>query len=241
MNLCVNAMEATPEGGVITLGTRRLGDTVELSVMDNGCGMDSGVLRRAPEPFFTTKPEGKGTGLGLSMVYGVVKAHGGEMKLESGRGRGTTVTITFPAAAAPKAAPPSAAGGAPRSRARGLKILVVDDDSAVRIAFSILLEALGHFPTAVSSGEAALEAIEGGAEADLVILDLSMPGLGGAGTLPRLRELRPALSVILATGRADQNAVELVESLPGVRIMEKPFNREELEAALEALPVAEKV
>lgn len=236
MNLCVNAMDAMPEGGRLTLATHALpSGEVLLTVSDTGTGMAPEVLERALDPFFTTKAHGKGTGLGLSQAYSTVKAHGGSLELRSRPGEGTIVTLRFPAA--PAAEPmPSAAGVPPRPLpAEALDLLLVDDDDLVQAAVSSQLEALGHHTRVASSGEAALEILAEGFRPALVLLDLNMPGWGGARTLQKLRDLLPEVPVLLATGRADQRALDLATAHPGVRLLPKPFSLDELRAALAEL------
>ncbi len=231
MNLCVNAVDAMPEGGTLTLRTRNAGPTlVEMEIQDSGMGMPPEVMARAMDPFFTTKPQGKGTGLGLSIVYGTVKAHRGRLDLRSTEGVGTCITIQLPAAVWEPDSGPVAEAATPS--AQPLRVLVVDDDDLLQLSLCTLLETLGHAPEAVASGEAALARLEAGASFDLVILDLNMPGLGGAGTLPLLRQLRPELPVVLATGRATQQAANLAAATVAVSILAKPFSLEELKAHL---------
>ncbi|HWQ08910.1 MAG TPA: PAS domain S-box protein, partial [Holophaga sp.] len=231
MNLCVNAVDAMPDGGTLSIRTgNEPGGTVLLAVGDTGCGMPAEVMEKALDPFFTTKPQGKGTGLGLSIVYGTVKAHGGQLQLKSAPGEGTVVEIRLPAwTAGPAPAPPEEA---PDRAQRSKRILVVDDDELIQDSIHLLLEALGHQPVVAGSGEEALAALEAGSAFDVVILDLNMPGLGGARTLQRIRELRPALPVLLATGRADRQAVELVRTVPQVTLLAKPFSLEDLRTGL---------
>ena len=232
MNLCVNAVDAMPGGGTLSLRTRNAGaDGIGISVADTGCGMSREVLAKAMDPFFTTKEIGKGTGLGLAMVYANVTAHHGRIELRSEPGRGTCVELWFPAAAGADPEPALDAAAPPQAGA-ALAILLVDDDDLIRTAAGMLLEVLGHGLTTAASGEAALALLEGGARPDLVILDMNMPGLGGRGTLPRLRALRPDLPVLLATGRADQEAMDLVAAHPGVKLLAKPFSLDELQAHL---------
>jgi PAS domain S-box-containing protein len=241
MNLCVNAVDAMPENGTLTLHTRNVdNDWIEVVVEDNGTGMSKEVLEKAMEPFYTTKETGQGTGLGLSMVFSTVKAHQGQMSIESEQGKGTRVMMRFPACeeeapvldAAPEAsealqAPPGA-----------IRVLLVDDDDLIQSSVQMILEVLGHTTVKTAlSGEEALAMLEGGLEADLVILDMNMPGLGGIGTLPRLRMLRPALPVLLATGRVDQTAQDLVSAHPGVTLLSKPFGLRELQKHLERIGV----
>ena len=224
MNLCVNAVDAMPGGGVLTLRTLHRGERVVLEVEDAGHGMAQEVLSRALEPFFTTKPQGKGTGLGLPIVYGTVKAHQGILELASEPGRGTLVRIQLPARqAVPQGSallPPGAPGDSPRA----LDLLVVDDDELIRVAMETLLESLGHRVTVVSGGEEALAALEGGLHPDAVILDMNMPGLDGAATLVRLRRLDPSLPVLLASGGADPRVQQVAATHPGVRLLPKPFS-----------------
>jgi PAS domain S-box-containing protein len=248
MNLCLNAVDAMPVGGTLTLRTSNQPGPwnqppgwVQVQVQDTGCGMTQEVLAQALNPFFTTKPAGKGTGLGLAMVYSTVKAHQGQMELLSEPGQGTVVCLRFPAAAGAPAG--TGAGLVPEGRLAEadtqpqpqLHVLVVDDDDLVRSSLQALLGVLGHRTTALASGEEALQRLHAGEPADVVVLDLNMPGLGGAGTLPRLCALRPGLPVLLATGRADQTALDLVEAYPGVTLLSKPFTMRALERQLAAL------
>ena len=234
MNLCVNAVDAMPEEGTLTLRTRNLPDArIEVEVEDTGIGMPQEVQARALEPFFTTKEVGKGTGLGLSMVYTTVRAHRGQMEIQSEPARGTTVRLRFPACDPEAQAETSDALARPGLASSTLKVLLVDDDELIQSSVQALLEALGHTANLASSGEAALAALEGGLVPDAVILDMNMPGLGGAGTLPRLRALLPRVPVLLSTGRADQAALELARAYPEVALLPKPFALKELRQCLE--------
>jgi len=233
MNLCVNAVDAMPENGSLTLRTRNLGlDWVEVQVQDTGTGMPPAVLAKALDPFFTTKEVGKGTGLGLSIVYSTVKAYQGEMELRSEPGQGTCVVLRFPAIQG--AAQPVEPSGAYQTMPRlgGLNLLLVDDDELIQGSIQGMLEHLGHKATLARSGEEALALLQTGLRPDVVILDMNMPGLGGVGTLPRLRALRSTVPVLLATGRADQTAQDLVRSHPFVTLLSKPFGMRELQAHL---------
>ena len=233
VNLCVNAVDAIPEKGVLALRTRNLGQgQVEVTVADTGCGMPAEVLRRALEPFYTTKPQGKGTGLGLPLVYSTVSAHRGRIEIRSEPDRGTTVTLRFPAALP---SPSGLAGLRGRDTAghTALRILVVDDDDLVRNSLGFLLETLGHACDLAECGEDALARLERGLRPDVVILDLNMPGLGGVGTLPKLRRLNPRVPVLVATGKADQAALDLAASDECAQILEKPFTIETLRSCLD--------
>jgi PAS domain S-box-containing protein len=233
MNLCVNAVDAMPGNGTLTLRTRNVeGRWAEVMVEDNGTGMPKAVLDRALEPYFTTKPEGQGTGLGLTLVYSTVKAHRGEMEILSEVGRGTTIRMRFPSTRhlAGPATLATRIQGLPVQGA--LNVLLVDDDELMQTSIGMMLEMMGHTVTAVGSGEEALASLDDGLQPGVVILDLNMPGLGGVGTLPRLRVLRPGLPIILATGRADQTAMDLVDSNTQVTLLPKPFGLKELRAHL---------
>jgi len=168
------------------------------------------------------------------MVYTTVTAHRGHVHLQSAPGQGTRVTLTFPAcepaprAAAAPAPPPAEPSGGP------LHVLVVDDDLLVLKSTEMMVAALGHAARSAPTGEEALALIEGGFRPRLVILDMNMPGLGGGGTLPLLRKLVPDAHVLLATGRADQEALNLVTSFPGVELLPKPFSLDDLRTRLTA-------
>ena len=232
VNLCINAVDAMPEGGTLTLRTRvAAGGQVEVQVQDTGSGMTPEVLAKAMDPFFTTKAQGQGTGLGLSMVFRTVKAHQGQMALTSEPGRGTCVTLHFPAQTTVPVPPEAEPAPSPRPH-RAQDVLLIDDDELIQEAVTVLLETLGHRVMPARSGEEALRKVEEGFAPDLAILDMNMPGLGGAGTLPRLLRLCPGLPVLLATGRVDQTALDLVGNFPGVALLAKPFDLDQLRRCL---------
>jgi signal transduction histidine kinase/CheY-like chemotaxis protein len=236
MNLCVNAVDAMPNQGTLTLRTRNQGrDWVEVLVEDTGLGMSEAVLARALEPFFTTKEVGKGTGLGLSMVYSTVKAHAGTIELLSKPGEGTCVKMRFPACEAMAQAGEPATGPLPSGQDRLLTVLLVDDDELMQSTMAAMLQALGHTVLPTPSGEAALAVIGEGYHPDVVILDINMPGLGGSGTLPRLRALLPTVPVLLSTGRVDQSALDLTAAFPLVDLLPKPFSLKALQERLQLI------
>ena len=235
MNLCVNALDAMPDGGTLTLRTRNAAPgLVELEVIDSGTGMPGDVLAQAMDPFFTTKAHGKGTGLGLSLAYSTAKAHHGSLSLESERGRGTRAMLRLPSCDDASAAPEGPPAPASTEGARRLTVLLVDDDELVCAAMGPVLESMGHRVALARSGEEALASLAAGPPPHVVILDMNMPGLGGKGTLPRLRALHPDLPTLLATGRPDQEALDLAAAFPGVTLMPKPLAAGELEAYLAA-------
>jgi PAS domain S-box-containing protein len=227
MNLCLNALEAMPDGGSLTLRTRNLGtEQVEVTIEDTGVGMTQEVLDRAVDPFFTTRAAGQAVGLGLSQVYSIMKAHKGDLELQSEVGQGTRVSLRFPVRPAPASAP------APTGNRQRLEILLVDDDELIQASIGMTLRALGHQVSTAPCGEDALQAIQAGLRPDLVILDVNMPGLGGAGTLPVLRRLCPETPVLVATGRADQAVLALVGTHPRASLLAKPYSLEDLERFL---------
>ena len=232
MNLCVNALDAMPGGGRLTLATRRGAEgTVDLVVEDTGQGMPPEVLQRAMEPFFTTKPPGKGTGLGLALVYGVMKAHGGRVDIRSVPGEGTGITLSFPELTL-GATPAQEGQAVPAASARRFRILLVDDDDLIRGTVPAMLEALGHEVVALPGGPPALQRLQAGYEPDLVILDLSMPGMDGEETLERLRLLQPDLPVLLATGYRDERSGRIFDHYSGVDLIMKPFTLMDLRLKL---------
>ena len=234
MNLCVNAVDAMAEHAALTLRTRNGSEGwVEVQVEDNGVGMSAEVLEKAMDPYFTTKDIGKGTGLGLSMVYTTVTAHQGRMEIHSRPGEGTCVKMWFPAVESVVQPAGLAAEPAPEASPRSLTVLLVDDDELILSALLSLVEVLGHEAVLASSGEDALGLLAEGLHPDAIVLDMNMPGLGGGGTLPLLRKRFPDVPVFLATGRADQNAIDLADSYSLVSLLPKPFGMKEFKNLLE--------
>ena len=234
MNLAINARDAMPEGGIITIASASAGPSddypdgaVEIKVSDTGCGMTAEVLERAFEPFFTTKGVGKGTGLGLSMVYGVARQSGGGARIESAPGQGTTVTITL------RQAPVSAATEAPPALpteqfvvGEGELILVVDDDEDVRATIRQSLETLGYRVLEAPDGLSAL-AVLAEAEPRLAVVDFAMPGMSGADVAREAARIRPDMKLVFASGYADSDALRRALG-DGTAILRKPFQMAEL-------------
>jgi PAS domain S-box-containing protein len=242
-NLALNARDAMPEGGTITISAREErieavqvanlvpGAYVCVSVTDTGHGMDEATLARATEPFFTTKGVGKGTGLGLSMVDGLTAQSGGRLIVQSQLGRGTTVEIWLPIATEEPHAVRDIALACPSVTypvAGSLVILAVDDDNLVLMNVAAMLEDLGHKVIDVGSGAKALEIIDAGTHIDMVISDQAMPGMTGVQLLNAIKARRPDLPVILATGFAELPA----ESDASIRRLAKPFTQRELADAV---------
>ncbi len=241
LNLAVNARDAMPEGGLITIWGREaaVGDDrpalapgryVRLCVTDTGVGMDAETLERATEPFFTTKGIGKGTGLGLSMVHGLAVQSGGALEVRSRPGEGSTVELWLPvagadveSAAARRPAPTQA-----EITMRPLHILTVDDDVLVLTNTAALLEDLGHEVVQAASAREGLDAIACHPELDLVVTDQAMPQMTGLQLAEAIAALRPGLPVIIATGYAETPA-GLARDLPRLA---KPFTQDELAQAV---------
>jgi PAS domain S-box-containing protein len=235
MNLCVNAMDAMPGGGSIhihTCSTREGG--ILLRVQDTGAGMAPEVLAKAMEPFFTTKPQGKGTGLGLAMVYGTMKAHDGTLELLSQVEVGTEAVLFFPPTrVVPRHAQPVPPVVPEQAVQPKLRILLVDDDELIRESVAPMLEMLGHEVLTASGGASALRLLEASGAMDLVILDMNMPGMSGADTLPRVLEICPGMPVVMATGFSDHEIAPLLAGHPEVSILRKPFSMKEFQRKLD--------
>ncbi|MBR9989913.1 MAG: PAS domain S-box protein [Gemmatimonadetes bacterium] len=243
MNLVINARDAVESGGRITVRVDHAELTEEdtsvlpwsiepgryarLSVQDTGPGIPPGILSHIFEPFFTTKPEGKGTGLGLSTVYGIVKQSGGHVLVDSVEGSGATFRVLLPLADAPAEETPRAKQET-RLEHKGGTILLVEDDSAVRRLGLRVLERLGYTVLQAENGMEALEiAMERGAEIDLVVSDVVMPGLSGVELVDRLREYRPDIRVVLTSGYSEAELRGEVRG-KGTAFLGKPFTPDAL-------------
>jgi two-component system, cell cycle sensor histidine kinase and response regulator CckA len=243
-NLGVNARDAMPRGGTLTITTSNVtgrgvtapadeglsaaGPLVSLAVTDTGIGMDDEVRGRLFEPFFTTKELGRGTGLGLATVYGIVRQSGGHIQVRSRPGEGSSFTVYLPRAEAPRPARGALAAAAPVSGGSET-VLVAEDEEAVRHLVCRVLRAKGYRVLEARHAEAALDLAAATAEPiDLLVSDLVMPGLGGRALADRLLNLRPALRVLFITGYAPE-AVERQGRLPaGHGLLEKPFTADQL-------------
>jgi PAS domain S-box-containing protein len=214
LNLAINARDAMPSGGTLTIETRNCAGSrdavpaeidphcVRVTVRDTGTGMTSDVARAAIEPFFTTKEAGKGSGLGLSQVYGVVQQSKGGLQIDSRPGAGTAVHMYLPQTATTADAG-IGARDADELEPAGARILVVDDDPEVREVTFLMLQEVGYDVVGVDSGQAALDCLDRGDAYDLMIVDIAMPGLNGIETVRRAREKRPNLRVLYASGYAE--------------------------------------
>ena len=214
LNLATNARDAMPHGGKIVISAsaedvddhpafvQRPGRYLCLKVVDTGEGMDETTLALAMDPFFTTKGVGKGTGLGLSMVHGFIEQLGGRFILKSEKGKGTTAELWIPVSSQASIARPDEEEAAPP--VPRLTVLVVDDDSLVLTSTCLLLEDLGHRVISAVSAEQALQALSGEQAVDLVITDMAMPHMNGAQLAQAIRNLKPHVPIILATGYAER-------------------------------------
>ena len=232
LNVCVNARDAMPDGGRLTIATRgtHLPDgrqAVALSVADTGTGIEPELLARVFEPFFTTKSVGKGTGLGLSQVYGFAAQSGGEADVHSEVGVGTTVTMILPCSEAAVQAPEKTAARRPDAR-RG-HILIVDDNEDVGALAEALCVELGHRVSRARTGAEALERSRG-IVFDAVFTDVVMPGMSGLELAEALRGHSPDLPIVLTTGFSDEIARDGAVGFP---IVFKPYRLEALAAALD--------
>ena len=233
LNIAVNARDAMPEGGQLAIATAPFHDPergamIALSVSDSGAGMDEDTLARAFEPFFTTKMTGKGTGLGLSQVYGFASQSGGDVRIASVVGMGTTVTLLLPCSNAESQARTADEAAVP-VRGRAGRILLVEDNDEVGIFAEHLLGELGHAVRRVRSGEQALRLVER-ETFDAVFTDVVMPGMSGLELAGRLAALRPGLPIILTTGFSE----EIARSGAGGRpVILKPYRPETLAAAID--------
>jgi signal transduction histidine kinase/ActR/RegA family two-component response regulator len=248
-DLLVNAADAMPDGGLLSIRTRRVtlagreaharavapGDYVAIIVTDSGPGMDSETRKAAFDPFFTTKPFGGGVGLGLSTVYGAARTHGGSAEIESIRGRGTTVTLHVPCADEERAernssVPPSG----PRTDIRGCSVLLVDDEAAIRGAGRRILERMGLRVREAENGRRALEAYAVDGPFDLVVADMVMPMMGGKELFLRLREKVPNVRVLLVSGFAPDDSARFLLEAGALGFLEKPFTAAGLTRAVRA-------
>ena len=238
LNLCINARDAMPEGGRITIETankwlddrsareRELppGQYVSVCVTDNGTGMTPDVIAQAFDPFFTTKPIGQGTGLGLSMIHGFVRQSGGQVRVYSEVGKGTTMCLYFPrfAGEANDADAPEAPYAA--DPGHGETVLVIDDEKTVRMLMIEVLEEAGYVAIEANDGGAGLKVLQSDTRIDLLVTDVGLPGgMNGRQVADAARVMRPGLKVLFVTGYAENAAIGngLLEA--GMQVIAKPF------------------
>jgi CheY-like chemotaxis protein/two-component sensor histidine kinase len=239
LNLAINARDAMPDGGSITIAVSRYQATsdpvlqagcyLKVSVIDTGTGMTPEILKRAVEPFFSSKPVGKGTGLGLSMVHGLAVQLGGTLQLSSTVGKGTVATLVLPVATAQPEAesqPPAA-----HKINRSAVILFVDDDPLIAMSTMEMLEDLGHQVIGANSGRHALDILKSEQQIDLMMTDHVMPGMTGIELAAASRQVRPTLPILLATGYAELPEGAQID-LPRLA---KPYHQDQLRDRLDQL------
>jgi CheY-like chemotaxis protein len=244
LNLAVNARDAMPQGGALTLtmGQREAGpedaplpigqSVVFVTVSDTGTGMSPEIQTRVFEPFFTTKEVGKGSGLGLPMVLGFAQQTGGHVGIVSREGKGTAVTIVLPAVAG-MPEPPDAVSEAAKPAARQEQILVVEDEPQVLHFVSAQLTSLGYDVTAVSAGQDALDLLHAGRRFDILFSDVVLPrGMSGVELVRRARELSPDMKVLLTSGYPEEAFEQHGRPDEGTLLLRKPYRRKELAETL---------
>jgi signal transduction histidine kinase/ActR/RegA family two-component response regulator len=244
LNLAINARDAMPKGGILTLTTGNVrlpppdiaeepteGDYVMVRIGDTGSGMTAEVKAKAFEPFFTTKGPGEGSGLGLSQVFGVARQSGGGVRLESKPGIGTSVSVLLPRAMNQPDETSADVTVFP-AQPEHSTVLLVDDDEAVRLTTGMILETMGYSVVEAESGREALERLTGDDAIDLLLTDVAMPGMNGPELARQVRVLRPVMPIVFFSGYADPDAV--AGNAIRQRMVRKPFRAAELVAQIEA-------
>ncbi|MBS79973.1 response regulator [Variovorax sp. Varisp41] len=251
LNLCINARDAMPEGGTLVIETANrwidarsapgrdlpAGQYVSLTVSDNGVGMSAEVVARAFDPFFTTKPIGMGTGLGLSMIYGFAKQSGGQVRIYSEVGQGTSVSIYLPRHDHKEESTAEAeqVETAPRAD-RGDTVLVVDDEASLRMLIVEVMQGLGYATLEAGDGADALRILESNQRIDLLLTDVGLPGgMNGRQVADAARTLRAGLKVLFITGYAENAVLSHGHLAPGMHVMTKPFEMDALANRVKAL------
>lgn len=250
LNLCINARDALPEGGQITVETANSwiddaeaaerdmdrGQYVAICVTDNGSGIAPEVLERVFDPFFTTKPVGQGTGLGLSTVYGFAKQSNGLARIYSELGVGTTVKIYLPRHLGKSEEDQQEAEPAELPRAEGETVLVVDDEPTIRMLIADALGELGYRAIEAADAASGLKVLESDVAIDLLISDVGLPGgMSGKDMVDAARIHRPNIKVLFITGYAENGAITNGHLDPGVQVMSKPFSMEKLAARIRSI------
>nr|WP_246484413.1 PAS domain-containing sensor histidine kinase [Marivibrio halodurans] len=252
INLAVNARDAMPEGGRLTIQTGNFtadrpyaiaeetmapGEYVAITVSDTGVGIDRETLTRVFEPFFTTKEVGMGTGLGLAMVYGSIRQLGGIVHAHSdGLGKGASFTLYLPRSSESVQQPTDLAEheGTPTDTTGGGRVLLVEDEDAVRLFAARALRAKGYEVTEARTGEAALEILADRPRIDLLVTDMVMPKVDGATLIRQTRKQMPDLPVICISGYTQESVAQEVEALPRVYFLPKPFSLKQLATKVKA-------
>jgi len=243
LNLALNARDAMPDGGVLTVETSLVdldeahiatrpgispGRYVMVAVSDTGVGMPADLIEKAFDPFFTTKPLGQGTGLGLSMVYGFVRQSGGQVRIHSQVGLGTSVKLYLPTTEARPAAASIVTSSAPHGH--GERVLVVEDDATVRMLVREVLEELQYHAVEFADPLAAVPYLKSGERIDLMICDVGLPGMNGRELAETARDHRPELPILFITGYAENAAIRSDFVGANMSMVTKPFSLDELAA-----------
>ena len=251
LNLCINARDAMPDGGRITIETANKwldartgrerdlepGQYLSLCVTDTGTGMTPDVITRAFDPFFTTKPIGQGTGLGLSMIHGFVRQSGGQVRVYSEVGQGTTMCLYLPRHYGEAEWTDVLAGlsEAPRAE-QGMTVLVVDDEPTVRMLVTEVLQELGYTAIEAADGPSGLKVLQSNVRIDLLVTDVGLPGgMNGRQVADAGRTVRPGLRVLFITGYAENAVVGNGHLEPGMAVLTKPFVMESLATCMRDL------
>ena len=238
LNLAINARDAMPEGGRITIETANKwldaragaerdlapGQYISICVTDSGTGIPKDIVDRIFDPFFTTKPIGQGTGLGLSMIHGFVRQSGGQVRVYSEVGHGTTMCLYLPRYSGPLDAEPTDADGPIPNTGAGETVLVIDDEPTVRMLIVEVLVEAGYTTLEAEDGPSGLKILESATRIDLLITDVGLPGgMNGRQVADAARRSRPNLKVLFVTGYAENAAVGNGHLEPGMEVITKPF------------------
>jgi PAS domain S-box-containing protein len=242
LNLTINARDAMPDGGKLTIATANArldsvtadtpalspGDYICIDVTDTGVGMNSEVAARAFDPFFTTKPIGQGTGLGLSMIYGFARQSNGHVTIESKLGRGTSVRLYLPRHYGDSTAERASAVKPAEQAATGETVLVVEDEPVVRGVIVEMLEEQGYRTLEAVDGPSGLHILRNDERIDLLVTDVGLPGMNGRQLADQARETRPGLKILFITGYAESAAISDGFLQPGMEMITKPFDLDNL-------------
>jgi hypothetical protein len=249
LNLAINARDAMPDGGKLTISTANArvddisadkpalspGEYICIDVTDTGTGMSAEVAARAFDPFFTTKPIGQGTGLGLSMIYGFARQSNGHVTIDSKIGRGTSIKLYLPRHHSDVAVEHGAATRMAEHAASGETVLVVEDEPVVRAVILEMLGEQGYRTLEAVDGPAGLGLLRTGTRIDLLVTDVGLPGMNGRQLADQAREMRPGLKVLFITGYAESVAIADGFLQPGMEMITKPFDLDNLSRRVHAM------
>jgi CheY-like chemotaxis protein len=249
LNLAINARDAMPDGGKLTITTANArldggaadtpalspGDYICIGVTDTGAGMSAEVAARAFDPFFTTKPIGQGTGLGLSMIYGFARQSDGHVTIDSKLGQGTSVKLYLPRHHGEIAAQLASAVRAAEHAATGETVLVVEDEPVVRAVILEMLREQGYRTLDAVDGPSGLRMLRNRGRIDLLVTDVGLPGMNGRQLADQARETRPDLKVLFITGYAESVAIADGFLQPGMEMITKPFELDNLSGRIRAM------